>query len=509
MAPSAVLILSICTLTAAAALPQAGRWAYAAAGGGAPPDAGAGGGDGPDREQDEGLRQRLTEREDKRRPPEPWSARVAGRPLVVSGEWEIGLGHLRRRVLGEAVREPDRSLLEQGLEVELFYSWGPVLSLFAQLTGVMEEDLRAHTVDEVSDVYVERGEMWLYSENVAGSHVNFEIGRLDFDDERRWWWDEELDAVRLEYERETFSLALALAYEIAPGRSDRSYVKPEQERVLRLLGEASWDWRSDHTLELFLLHHRDRSATERIGEVLQVDREDESDARLTWSGVRLMGVNGLGSAGLVGYWLDAAVVHGRETLLEFVEVARRRSQVQARERRDVGGWGVDAGLSWLLPVAGWEPRLWAGYAYGSGDATPEGSGDRAFRQSGIQTNEAGFGGVERFAHYGLVLDPELSNLRVATLGAGISLLASSSLDLVYHHYRLVEPAESLRDSRLEHTLDGRRRTLGHGLDLVLAVEEWERLELELIAAAFRGGPAFGPEEGKWAYGGSFAVRIAF
>ncbi|MGH9892353.1 MAG: alginate export family protein, partial [bacterium] len=107
------------------------------------------------------------------------------------------------------------------------------------------------------------------------------------------------------------------------------------------------------------------------------------------------------------------------------------------------------------------------------------------------------------------LAPELSNLGILTLGGGLSLLRSSSLDLVYHHYRLVERATSLRDTRLEFTLTGEDRDLGNEIDVVLALEEWERLELEFSAAAFRAGRAFGEERGNWSYGGFFAVRIAF
>jgi hypothetical protein len=177
-------------------------------------------------------------------------------------------------------------------------------------------------------------------------------------------------------------------------------------------------------------------------------------------------------------------------------------------RRDVGGWAIDVGLSWLLPLP-LEPRLYAGYAHGSGDENPEASTDRSFRQTGIHANEAGYGGVEHFSHYGFLLDPELSNLGIATLGAGLSLFDSSSLDLVYHRYRLVERADSLLDSRLEATLTGESRAVGDEIDLVLAVEEWERFELFFVASGFRADRAFGEDDGKWSYGGIAALRFAF
>jgi hypothetical protein len=129
--------------------------------------------------------------------------------------------------------------------------------------------------------------------------------------------------------------------------------------------------------------------------------------------------------------------------------------------------------------------------------------------TGIQGNEAGFGGVERFPSYGILLDPELSNLGILTLGGGISLFSSSSLDLVYHYYRLAEPSFFLRDSSLEAALDGRHRDLGQAIDLVLAVEEWERYEFHVGLSAFRAGAAFGPDDGNWSFGGFVDFAINF
>jgi hypothetical protein len=174
----------------------------------------------------------------------------------------------------------------------------------------------------------------------------------------------------------------------------------------------------------------------------------------------------------------------------------------------VFGYGFDAGVSGFLPLP-LEPRVFGGYAWGSGERSPERGTDRSYRQSGIQENEAGFGGVERFGSYGVVLDPELSNLGIVTLGAGLALFESSSLDLVYHHFRLVEKATSLRDTRLEIDLTGDDRDVGHELDLAFALEEWERLEFFVIAGAFRAGDAFGSKEGTWSYGGLFAMRFGF
>ena len=241
---------------------------------------------------------------------------------------------------------------------------------------------------------------------------------------------------------------------------------------------------------------------------MRLEEADDSDGRLTWLGARAMGAHEFASRGMLGYWLDTGFVQGEERFAEIEELSRHRGVVGDVSRRDVSGWGVDLGASWIFakPL---EPRFFLGYAIGSGDSSPEEGSDRSYRQTGIQENEAGFGGVERFAHYGVLLDPELSNLQVWTVGAGLSLLRSSSLDLVYHYYRQVEPAPFLRAARIDLPLTGRHRDLGHELDLVLALEEWERVELELIGSAFRAGRAFGSERGNFSYGAAFVLRVAF
>jgi hypothetical protein len=506
----ALVLLTFLLLHAVLALPQPARSAAAAAAdeAGSETDEAEEADEAEEEvEEEEELRERLTEREDKRRPLEPWSVQVGGRPLTVGGEYEIELGYVRRRLIGD-FEQPDRLLLEQGLDLEAFYTFGPPLSLFAQIHVAMEEDLLSDTFEEVSDAYVEREEMWLYSENVAGSHFNVSVGRLDFEDERRWWWDTDLDALRVEYERETFDVALAVAYELAPARSDQDFIDPESDDVLRVIGEAGWEWYPNQAFEFFLLHQDDHSPHEQVGEVVSFEREDDSDARLTWLGARAIGIVDLGSPGLLGYWLDTAVVRGDERFAEFEDLTRSSVVVEEVGRRDVRGWAVDAGLTWILPVA-YEPRLFAGYAIGSGDPNPDTGTDRSFRQTGVEENEAGFGGFERFPNYGVLLDPELSNLGVVTAGVGVSLFRSSSLDLVYHAYRLVEPSTSLTDARLEAELDGRDRDLGHEVDLVLALEEWERLEFTFAVSAFRAGRAFGPDRGTWSFGAFGAMRIAF
>ncbi len=457
---------------------------------------------------DAARRRELTARPDKRRPGEPLVVDVAGRALALGGEYELFLTGIRRRVYGTGIEEPDRIAMEHQLELEAYYGFGRSLSLFAQLRAKLEEDLLGRGFDDVSDAYVERGELWLYADDIAGTPFDLDVGRLHFEDARRFWWDDDLDAIRARFGAEPLDVSLAVARELAPARSDRSRVDPLDERVLRVLGHAAWSWRRDHVLEGFALHQDDRSRTEPPGAVARLPEEDESDARLSWLGARPTGEVAVGSRARLQYAFEAAVVSGEERLVAYEAISPSRGRVTGVERRDVSGWAIDASLLLTLAAAA-EPRLYLGYAFGSGDRSPGAGTDRAFRQTSLQANEPDLGGSERYSAYGVLLQPELSNLRIASLGAGVSLGKGSSLDLVYHGYALVERATELRAAGLEASLSGADRDVGQELDLILALEEWERLEFTLLGGAFRAGSAFGRQRGDWSYGGSLAVRIAF
>lgn len=458
------------------------------------------------------LWQRLTEREDKRRPLEPWSVDVAGRPLIVGGEYELVFDHLHEAVDAEPYSQVDRLLLDTSIEAEAFYAFAPPFAAFAQLRLGLSEELLESGPGAVSDLDIERGEMWIYGEDVLrnrhGARLNVDLGRLHFEDERRWWWDEELDAVRIEIEGETADLTVAAARELAPRTIGYGHIDARHEDVLRVLAEASWNWRRDHTLQVLALHHSDDSSSHPDHDGADTAGDDASSAHLTWLGARLIGaVDSRRLAipqGIFGYWMDAAGVVGTETASGHRDVS---SHPVGRER-SVGGWAFDVGVGWLLPSRA-EPRVYGGLAMASGDGNPDDDVDRSYRQTGLQTNEAGTGGVQRFNNYGIVLDAELANLSIVTIGAGISLWRSSSLDLLYHHYRLLEPATALRNAGLELVLDGTHRDLGDGLDLVLAIEEWERLEFELTASAFHGTDALRADQPGWSYEAALAMRIAF
>ena len=459
----------------------------------------------PDAAEQDEFRQRLTEREDKLRTAQPLQIDVAGRPLTLSGEVGFDLEQLRRPASAGTAPHRDHSRTFV-LEAEAFYSINTTFALFAQMR-LEQARQRGASAQGGSTHYAERGEMWLYGKSIAGSEMNVELGRLKFDDDRRWWWDQELDAARLSYESDGVEVAMAFARELARNRTHRSSVEPERYRVGRWLTYAKWDWAPDQELSFVALRQDDRSAIDSPGQIIADRERDESDARLTWLGAGVAGKVTLAGRGVLSYTIDSASVRGSERLSQFDPRPAQTSVVSDVTRRDVRGWALDAGLRWTAAAA-LAPRVFVAYAYGSGGVMSQGA-DRSFRQTGLQKNESGFGGVKRFEHYGAALDPELSNLRITTLGAGLSPAKWSSIDLVYHHYRQVSPATSLRTARFSTDLTGSHRDIGTGFDFVAAIKGWKRIELSAIASTFRSGAAFAAQAGRTYTFGTLEFRVAF
>ena len=136
------------------------------------------------------------------------------------------------------------------------------------------------------------------------------------------------------------------------------------------------------------------------------------------------------------------------------------------------------------------------FAFGSGDDPNTGT-NTEFRQTGLQSNEARFAGVSEFKTYGEALDPELSNLKILTVGLGFRPAPDVSLDFVYHHYWLDELADEIRNSALTaqmNQVDTRlSKDVGNAFDVVLGVRSLfgvRRLGLDLRAGWFFPGSAF-------------------
>jgi len=450
----------------------------------------------------------LTQRpEDDQRPDEQFTVQWLNRPLTIGGKIETELRY--REDLSLSRRDDDDLRHTLGLQLEFLYRLSPNTSLYVEVDPSYEADLYAEDDDTETSSKIELGELWLHMGGFGNQHLSVQIGRQYFGDQREWWWDEKLDAVRVQYDDDAFNAQFAIgANPISISTDKNDDLDPENENITWLLASADWEWSRKNHLEAFLLSRFDHSATPAVGDIVSAAQEDESDAAINWFGLRSRGRLKVGDLGRIDYWLDSGVVYGKETLIGFDDIGNNQSEVDERRDRTLNGWGFDIGATWDLQLP-YEPRLSLGYAKGSGDANPDDGMDRSYRQSGLQSNDDKFRGVNSVKYYGELLRPELSNLNVFTLALGFPLLKDSSVELVYHRYSQIYATDQLRSTRLRTDPEGRYRDIGEEFNIILGLEEWEQLELELIAAQFRSGKAYGVFSGRTASTISLDIQYSF
>ncbi len=414
---------------------------------------------------------------------EPFSGR-----RKFDSEIELTARGFENIALGQRSHDNKRST-EQ--ELALAWSFGPSarLSALAEIKLVAEQEVFADATPRVSNEGVERGETWLYFKRLFGGNAALKVGNQNFAEPRRWWWDDDLDAVRLNYADERWRLYVGLAEALGRTSSAEDFIDPEDEDVRRLLAHASWRLSKGFNVAAFYLKQHDGSKSQPVDSVIESARQDESDADLRWLGLRATGDVSLSRGGALSYWADIAAVRGEETLLEFVDESPGVSRVSSVQRRRVRGRALDVGLVWTLARLG-EPALTVSYARGSGDDNLGDDRDRAFRQTGLQDED------EEFRYYGELLRPELSNLSVATVAIGFPVHSNTRLTLGLHRFRQVESAAFLREARIDASPTGESRDIGSEISLVAEIREWEKLTIDIAGGSFEAGDAFGVSAGR-------------
>jgi alginate production protein len=416
---------------------------------------------------------------DERRREQPFTINLGGHPVQLGGSWEI-TNEWRDNFDLDDRRARDRRVREHELKLEARTRFGSDTELFLQLVGLHETRRTEGDGRRVSHS-LERGPMWLQRERLGGTPWAIQFGRITLLERRAWWWDEDLDGVRVRYLGDRWRLDTGLVHEGARQSSTEREVAPDTRGVTRWFGQATWPWAPRHALEAFWLVQRDRSSQPARGALFaDEDSIDPSDLDARWFGLRASGEwRGEGAVRRFAYWADTAWLSGRERTTDFDELDDGRFLAGATRSGRVHGHALDFGATaaFGLPL---RPSLTVAYARGS----------EGFRQTGLQENKARFAGVKRWQRYGELLQPELANFEVITVGTGIRIAENSSLELLLHRYRQVRAAGTVAGSRLATDPQGRDRSLGREVDLLLAVRESRHVEFFVKASWFRPGSAF-------------------
>ena len=424
-------------------------------------------------------------RVDDRRPAAPTTVQLWGRPVTLTGSWEVNLERRRNFDLNLA-RARDRRVRDHEVKLEAGTGLAPDLKAFMQIVGLHETRHTQGTSGAERRHAFERGEMWLQWDGLGGGNWSLQAGRVPVVERRAWWWDDDLDGLRLRYSQGPWRLDAGLGRTLARVSSSDSGIDPAEQGIWRSWGQASWRWAPRHALDAFWLFHQDRSGLPALGTTFGEDgAPDPDDLRAGWLGLRASGEWRRTEGGRWAYWADLALLRGRETSLLPGPVA---GPAGAAARRRVRGQAFDIGSTYTfkLPL---RPSLTLALARGSGGERSA-TRDSNFRQTGLHENKARIAGVKRLRRYGELLQPDLSNLAVTTLGTGLRVLDNSSIELVLHRYRQVVAASTIAGARVSQAPLGLNRDLGREWNLLFAVREWQALEFTLALARFEPGAAF-------------------
>lgn len=436
-------------------------------------------------------------RQDDRRPADQIVIELGSVRATIGGEVEL-----------EAQAEGDHDLdrraddhvvdAEQQIQLEAFFEIGESVSAFAELKLARAQEFDFGSDSDNVETRFRRGETWVYFDRILGLPAALQIGRQNFAEDREWWWDTDLDAIRVYVNTDNLNIELAMAEELAPVEFGAADVDPEDDDIFRLLGRASFRINTALMVDLFYLYQNDHSAALQRNAILPESAEDEDDAELAWTGLRLSGEFGATALARVEYWLDLAHVNGTETHYEFDDFGDNEIIVESVTRQDRSGWAFDGGASFMFPDASFgvfdRPTLTFSYAYGSGADSADGT----FRPTGINDNNGKFNGVDRFRYYGELSRPELSNLRIVTAALGFRFGDENSLELVYHDYQQAQAAVE-HSMRIDTDANGLSRELGSEIDLIIGLEGWEHWEMEVGGAYFMPGTAFSVADPAWLF----------
>jgi alginate production protein len=302
------------------------------------------------------------------------------------------------------------------------------------------------------------GETFAYWMDPFNWNLDLQAGRIDFDEKREWLYDQNLDGLRVFH----FSRYFATEFSVSTTLSNGS--PRDQNATNTILYLSNGD--EDRHVAAYVIHR---------------DFDLPLPEKRTHYGIRAHGEWLPNSDG----WLEISRMTGKLGVL------------------DIGGWGVDIGNT-LIFENGFSATV--GYAWGEGDDSSTGRVEN-FRQTGLQDNNAKFAGVTSFRYYGELADPELTNLKVMTVGAGFRFPSKVSLDLVGHYYRQDRLSRRWSESDIDKRPNGLDRELGWELDFVLGWRTHPSWDVEVIGAWFRPGEAF--DDADDAFLGKLQLRYRF
>ena len=144
------------------------------------------------------------------------------------------------------------------------------------------------------------------------------------------------------------------------------------------------------------------------------------------------------------------------------------------------GFGFDTRATFAFSNSDLKPQLMVGLAMGS----------EGFVQTGLHSNKTYDGGQTQFNRYGFAYQPQLANMTVLSVGAGIRPSRKLSVDLIAHLYAQTSLSNTSPTARVSGSVNGSSSYLGSEISLVGGWRPNKKTKIEFGAGLFKPGPAY-------------------
>lgn len=369
------------------------------------------------------------------------------------------------------------------LKIEHEYKFNRQFTSFIDVDFSVERETK-----EKEGSYFKAGE---FSRGDTFIEYDFSEGKLDrtitagtqsISSDSGWWWDDDLDLVALSMDKDNWEVKTAIGVPFVDPIFGKK-IDLEDQDIWRVFGEFEWEYRKDHKAALLLLSEFDTSKGQSVGDVVSAKDNDDEDNKINWVGMRYSGEWFKKGRQPVEYWLDIATVYGEEVKYDFkgIDDANGDETVfdltEEIETTDIAGWGLDLGAILPTRLPG-EPEFKFGFATTSKDANLENKIDGTFRQTGLHDNK-----------YGMVLEPELSNLTIMTLGVEFEPVSDVKIEIMYYDFRQVVAQKKPKDIDADVDFTGASKNIGTEIDIELEISIWDPLEFAFSFGIFKAGDA--------------------
>ncbi len=338
-------------------------------------------------------------------------------------------------------------------------------------------------------------EAWLDYNGLSdypGESIRF--GRERLKENSGLWWDDDITLVRWIFDTSLLKSTVGVAQKFAEMRTDSNVLQDEEQEITRFFAQTDWQWRESHYLG-FLLTHGQGSGDQAREVASRGQPSDEMYTEsLTWAAIQAdRAYFDWHSHDVFQYFAQVGAVHGTDSVVGPDSTAP--GGYRARER-DVSGWAADLGIrAQLVDTPRWVIGAHGAYASGGGERDETDT----FRQTSLASNRSRYTGTRsQVQRFGEAIQPEWSNLKVATVYTALSDRNLWDANLIYHRYWLADQAGTLRSDLIEPGFTGTSDDVGQSVDLVLGYygdnpSSWATFDVRLSGGVFMPGDAYGEQ----------------